>query len=388
MTVRFRTRLTSRVLQVYFLIGILIIGAITYYYTHRLVIKIRKETETTSRIFANYVSGSKIDEETIINILFIEVIQKIDFPVVLTDNQGKPTFWKNVNENDLEGVIAQLDREHTPIAIAIESGSESAVGYVHYGLSPFARTLRLLPVLEAFFLLLFLSTGFWGYLMFKKNEEEKIWTSLAKETAHQLATPLSSLLGWIEAVKGKVDAEVVDGISEDARRMRAVLEKFSRIGQPPKLVEITPRPIIESVIHYMQRRAHQGVQLSAEYLTDARVFADEVLFGWALENIVKNSLDAIGSNSGQVNIRLFEVAAQVAIELSDTGPGIATAKDRDIFKPGYTTKKYGWGLGLVLARRIIEEYHNGRLILKESSPGRTTFQITVPRSNAKQGVVL
>ncbi len=375
-------------LQVYFLIGILVMAAITYYYTDKLTRRIRKETETASRMFASYAAGPKVDEEAIMNILFMEVIQKIDFPVVLTDNEGKPTFWKNVGEKDLTKVIARLDREYAPIPIAITSGGEIVVGQVHYGLSNFARTLRLLPWLETFFLLLFLSSGFWGYLMFKKNEEEKIWTSLAKETAHQLATPLSSLVGWIETMKGRLDAEIIEGVNEDARRMRAVLEKFSRIGQPPKLIETAPRPIIEAVIHYMQRRAHRGVTLSAQYETEARIFADEVLFGWAIENIVKNSLDAIGSTPGQVKVRLYEAGSQVAIELLDTGPGIAAQKEKDIFRAGYTTKKYGWGLGLVLAKRIIEEYHGGRLTLKESVPGRTMFVIFVPHSNENKGAAI
>ncbi len=382
---RFRTKLTSRVLQIYFLIGILIIGAVTYYYSHNLITKIGKETETTSRIFAKYVAGPKVDEVAIVDLLFTEIIQKIDFPVVITDNEGKPTIWKNVKEKDLQRAIDALDREHEPIPIVITSGDEAVVGYLHYGLSPFAKTLKILPLVETFFLLLFLSTGFWGYLMFKKNEEEKIWTSLAKETAHQLATPLSSLVGWIEATKGQLSSEVVEGISEDARRMRIVLEKFSRIGQPPKLVEREPQPIIDEVIHYMQRRAHQGISFSADYNGKVKILADEVLLGWAIENIIKNSLDAIGSNPGKINVKLYELANQVIVELSDTGPGITSKKESDIFKPGFTTKKYGWGLGLVLAKRIIEDYHRGHLVLKESLPGQTTFVISLPRLKEVKG---
>ncbi len=379
MTTRFQTKLTSRVLQIYFLIGILIIGGVTFYYAQSLINRIKKETEVTSRIFAKYTAGPKIDEAAIIDLLFQEVIQKIDFPVVLTDKDGNPTFWKNLKDEDVAKAIKVLDREREPIPIVVGFGSESILGYLHYGLSPFARTLRIIPFVITFFLLLFLSVGFWGYLMFKRNEEEKIWTSLAKETAHQLATPLSSLIGWIETMKGKLHKDILEGINEDARRMRAVLEKFSRIGLPPQLAEVEPRPVIDDVVHYMKRRAHRGITFSAEYGTVSNILADEILFGWAVENILKNSLDAIGSKPGQIRIRLFEQSNQVLIELSDTGPGITGMKEKEIFKPGVTTKKYGWGLGLVLARRIIEDYHKGKLVLKESLPGLTTFLLSMPQ---------
>ncbi len=376
---RFRTKLTSKVLQIYFLIGILIIGSVTYYYVHRLIRRISEETETTSRIFAKYVAGPKIDESAIVELLFTEVIQRIDFPVIVTDPGGNPTIWKNIKEKDIRRVLTRLNKERPPIPIVITGADETVVGYLYYGLSSFARTLKFLPLIETFFLILFLSTGFWGYLMFKKNEEEKIWTSLAKETAHQLATPLSSLVGWIETMKGNFNPEIIEGINEDAKRMRMVLEKFSRIGQPPKLSVKEPRPIIDGVVHYMRRRAHQGIEISVDYESNAKVLTDEILFGWAVENIIKNSIDAIGSNSGKIGIKLYEQSNQVFIEISDTGPGITLKKEDEIFKPGVTTKKYGWGLGLVLARRIIEEYHKGRLVLKESMPGRTTFMVVLPR---------
>lgn len=378
MTTRFQIRLSSRVLQIYFLIGILIIGLVTFYYANNLTTKIKKETEATSRIFAKYVAGSKIDEAAIVDLLFQEVIQKIDFPVVLTDKDGNPYSWKNLKAKDVRRAIVALDKEHTPIPIVITGGEEPIPGYLHYGLSSFARTLKIIPLIETFFLLLFLSLGFWGYLMFKKNEEEKIWTSLAKETAHQLATPLSSLVGWVEAMKGKMSSEIVEGVNEDARRMRAVLEKFSRIGLPPQLILTEPRPIIDDVVHYMKRRAHQGIAFSVEADHAVKILADEILFGWAIENIIKNGLDAMGSNPGTIGVRLYESADQAIIELTDSGPGIVRQKTKVIFKPGFTTKKYGWGLGLVLAKRIIEDYHKGRLVLKESVPGRTTFLVAVP----------
>lgn len=370
-------RFTSRTLVVYFLIGIGLIGIITYSYSNYLIQRIKRETETTSRIFAKYAQGPGMDEEILLEILFQEVIQRIDFPVVLTDAQGNPYSAKNIAHKNLKEVVAKLDQSQKPIPIVIRQGADSTlVGYVHYGLSPFTRALKILPFVETAFLLAFLFLGFWGYLIYRKSEEEKIWNSLAKETAHQLATPLSSLAGWLEALKGNLTKEIYEGIAEDAERMKEVLEKFSRIGMPPRLVEKDPMPMIKKSVGYIKRRAHAQIEFTEEYSPLPIIKFDDILLGWALENILKNSLDAIGAKSGKVSIKTFNSAGAV-IEIMDSGAGIK--KEKEIFKPGYTTKKYGWGLGLVLTRRIIEEYHQGKLVLKRTGPDGTTFQIFIPR---------
>ncbi|MEO0189427.1 MAG: HAMP domain-containing sensor histidine kinase [candidate division WOR-3 bacterium] len=370
---------TSRTLVVYFLVGIGFIGIVVYIYSNFLIQRIRKETETTSRIFASYVSGPGTNEEELLALLFHEVIEKIDFPVVLTDVQGRPYSAKNVSDTNLINVVKKLDREHKPIPIVIRTGYDSTfVGYVHYGLSPFTKSLRILPFLMTAFLLAFLFLGFWGYLIYRRSEEEKIWYSLAKETAHQLATPLSSLSGWLETLKKSIPVEIYDGIAEDALRMKEVLEKFSRIGLPPCLVEKDPIPIIQKAVNYVKRRAHNQIQFIENYQPLPLIRFDDILLDWAVENILKNGLDAIGSKPGIISVKTQTSDSDAVIEISDTGGGIKKAKD--IFKPGYTTKKYGWGLGLVLTKRIIEGYHNGKLILKKTGPGGTTFQVVIPGS--------
>ncbi len=370
---------TSRTLVVYFLIGIGIIGVVTYIYSNYLIQRIKKETETTSRIFAKYASGPGMKEEELLDLLFQEVIQKIDFPVVLTDPQGNPYSSRNISNANLQEVVKKLDRSHKPIPIVLRHGADSTlVGYVHYGLSPFTKALRILPFIETAFLIAFLFLGFWGYLIYRKSEEEKIWNSLAKETAHQLATPLSSLIGWLEAIKGNTSKEIYKGIAEDAERMKEVLEKFSRIGLPPRLIEREPLPIIKKAVGYIKRRAHSNIQFVEEYNPLPPLKFDDILLDWAVENLLKNGLDAIGSQPGKLTIMTINSDSGAIIEISDTGPGIK--KEKEIFKPGYTTKKYGWGLGLVLTKRIVEEYHKGRLILKKTGPDGTTFQIFIPRS--------
>lgn len=373
-----REKFSSRALVIYFLIGIGLIAIVTYVYSNYLIQKIKEETETTSRIFAEFARGTSIDEERLVELFYTEVIQEIDFPVVLTDENGNPYSAKNIRTKNLRSAVEKLDRVQDPIPMIIRHGSDSTlVGYVHWGLSPFTKSLQILPFVETVFLIAFLFLGFWGYLIYRKSEEEKIWNSLARETAHQLATPLSSLIGWLEAFKGKLPEEINQGIQEDAQRMKGVLEKFSRIGLPPRLTQRDPTEIIKHSVIYMQKRAHRNITFEEQYnpLPEARF--DDILLGWAVENILKNGLDAIGSDPGKIEIKAFEQTNSICIEISDTGKGIKTANK--IFKPGYTTKKYGWGLGLVLTKRIVEEYHKGKLIITKTGPKGTTFQIIIPK---------
>jgi len=371
-----RHRLSSRALVIYFLIGIALIGIVTFIYSNYLTQRIKTETETTSRLFAEFARGPSIDEERLLELFYDMVIKRIDFPVILTDAEGTPYSSKNIKEKDLYKAVERLDKVQKPIPMIIKHGADSTLlGHVHWGLSPFTRSLQILPFVETVFLIAFLFLGFWGYLLYRRSIEEKIWNSLAKETAHQLATPLSSLVGWLETVKGNIDKEVYEGIEEDALRMREVLEKFSRIGLPPRLVEKDAMDTIKKSVNYIKRRAHKQIEFLEDYRPIPNIRFDDVLLGWAIENILKNGLDAIGSNQGEISIKTFDQNGAV-IEITDTGKGIKTGGS--IFKPGYTTKKYGWGLGLVLTKRIIEEYHKGKLSLKETSATGTSFQIYIP----------
>lgn len=371
-----RHRLSSRALVIYFLIGIGTIGIVTFIYSNYLIQRIKTETETTSRLFAEFARGPSIDEERLLELFYDMVIKRIDFPVILTDAEGTPYSSKNIKEKDLYEAVKKLDRVQKPIPMIIKHGADSTLlGYVHWGLSPFTKSLQILPFVETIFLIAFLFLGFWGYLLYRKSIEEKIWNSLAKETAHQLATPLSSLVGWLETIKGKFDTEIYDGIQEDAMRMREVLEKFSRIGLPPRLIEKDPIDTIKKSVNYIKRRAHSQIKFNEDYRLLPVIRFDDVLLGWAVENILKNGLDAIGSNPGEISIKTYNMSGAI-IEITDTGKGIKTSSN--IFKPGYTTKKYGWGLGLVLTKRIIEEYHKGKLSLKETGSKGTCFLIYIP----------
>jgi hypothetical protein len=349
---------------------------VTFIYSNYLIQRIKAETETTSRLFAEFARGPSIDEERLLELFYDMVIKRIDFPVILTDAEGTPYSSKNIKEEDLYKAVEKLDRVQKPIPMVIKHGADSTLlGHVHWGLSPFTRSLQILPFVETIFLIAFLFLGFWGYLLYRKSIEEKIWNSLAKETAHQLATPLSSLIGWLEAVRGNIDEETFQGIQEDAVRMREVLEKFSRIGLPPRLIEKNPMETITKSVNYIKRRAHANIEFLEDYQPLPAVRFDDVLLGWAVENILKNGLDAIGSKAGTISIKTYDRDGAI-IEITDTGKGIKSSGS--IFKPGYTTKKYGWGLGLVLTKRIVEEYHKGKLSLRETGMKGTSFEIYIP----------
>lgn len=375
---KIRHKFNSRVLVIYFLIGIGAIGIVTFIYSNYLIQRIKKETETTSRLFAEFARGTSVDEERLVEIFYQEVIERIDFPVILTNVEGEPYSAKNINEKDLYAAIEKLDRVQKPIPMIIRHGADSTlVGYVHWGLSPFTSSLQILPFVETIFLIAFLFLGFWGYLLYRKSEEEQIWNSLARETAHQLATPLSSLTGWLETIKGKISDDIYKGVYEDTVRMKEVLEKFSRIGMPPRLVEKKPMETIKNSVEYIKKRAHAQVEFHEKYGPLSAIKFDDILLGWAIENILKNGLDAIGAKKGTILIKTYDEKGAV-IEISDSGKGIK--RGSEIFKPGYTTKKYGWGLGLVLTKRIIEEYHGGKLSLRVTGPRGTTFQIFIPKA--------
>jgi signal transduction histidine kinase len=342
-----------------------------------------------------------------LDIIFEEVIKKLDFPVIITDARGRPTSYRNLPVEDpdsarLFGLIRVLDSEHDPVPLVVEGagiGGQGArkLGEIHYGLSASALTLRsvnanlmrsvrsltVFSVLQVLLLVGFVIVGIWGILAYKRREQEHIWTALAKETAHQMATPLSSFSAWLDVLRGQgagtggQGQAVLTEMEQDLVRMKEVLDRFSRIGLPPELTPHRVGPAIERSVAFVRRRAPRTVSFQADIVDDSAVNVDEVLFSWTLENLLKNSVDAIGTKPGGIDVKsaLTGDGRFLEIEVTDSGEGV---KVENVFEPGVTTKKYGWGVGLTLARRIVESYHNGRLVLKESQPGKTVFSILLP----------
>ncbi len=413
----FRLRIPSsaRLLRFYFVLGILVLGGFWFFYsqfllirlsrlwtsyTETLFVELENDTQLRTRIYAKFMSRATEPSPTgspELDIIFEEVIKKIDFPVIITDPHGVPTSFRNLRvENPdslvLLSLIDTLDREHEPIPLVVVDGtSRRNLGSIHYGLSHSTHTLRdinarltesvrsltLFSVLQVLLLVGFVIVGVWGILEYKRREQEHIWNALAKETAHQLATPLSSFSAWLDMLRSDGNREVMAELEKDMKRMHEVLDRFSRIGLPRELNPRRVGELIEKSVAFVRRRAPKAMAFRIEIAADPTVKVDEVLFSWMLENLLKNSVDAIGAHQGEIAVitRTADDGRSLEIEVTDTGEGVKVEK---VFDPGVTTKKYGWGVGLALAKRIVEEYHGGRLVLKKSKPGKTVFSIFLP----------
>jgi signal transduction histidine kinase len=283
-------------------------------------------------------------------------------------------------------VIAALDVENRPITVALRDSL--VLNYVHYGESDLVRQLRWVPFIEISLAALFVLIGYVGFSYIKRNEQSNIWVGMAKETAHQLGTPLSSIMGWLELVKSRVAdqpalAETIGEMESDVERLNKVAARFSKIGSRPDLHEEDVAEVIEGVTRYISRRipkAGRRVDIVIETPGVFRSAINRELFEWVVENLMKNALDAMEGPAGRIAFNLQQNGERLIIDVTDNGKGIDPKLHKEIFRPGFSTKTRGWGLGLSLSRRIIEDYHRGKLFVKQSNPGHgTTFRIRLGR---------
>jgi hypothetical protein len=370
----------------------LIVGYL--YYTQVLVSELQNQSKEflkfKAKIFEQNINS---EESQDISFFFNEVIQTADYPVIYTDSENEPAFWRNLDipqinerplpekmEQKLKEKILEFDQTNEPIPISYQG---SVLGYYHYGESKIIRQLRWLPYIEILVVALFIVIGYYGFSSIKKSEERMIWVGMAKETAHQLGTPLSSLIGWLEYLRSSPEkaGDIVDDLEKDLSRLQTVANRFSKIGSVPDLKSEDIEPIVSDVIGYFRRRLPAG-DGKIEIMTNInnhlpRLMLNRDLFSWVIENLFKNAADAIGDQGGEITLTADMLnQKQVFVDVSDTGKGIASRERKNIFKPGYSTKKRGWGLGLSLAKRIIEDYHGGSIQVKDSQPNAgSTFRI-------------
>jgi len=272
---------------------------------------------------------------------------------------------------------------------------EGYVNYLYYGDSEVITQLKLMPFIEIGIVIAFFLVGIIGFQNIRRSEERHIWVGMAKETAHQLGTPISSLMGWLEMIESDrvsndinaespvFPAETVENMKIDIARLQKVAKRFGMIGSIPELEACDLNNVAREVVEYYRRRLPfqgKGININFESGEIPKVQLNAELFSWVLENMVKNGLEAVDPKTGRIDIStsLSTNGSEVLIELKDNGRGISNAAARKIFQPGFTTKKRGWGLGLTLVKRIVEEYHVGRIWLKASGPGETVFEIILP----------
>lgn len=378
-------------------LGILIVLALlalgTFYYTNNLIRRLEAHEEEEIRLYAKgmqYALTSDFDED--VNFFFNEIVRvNTEIPVILVDSKEHILGSRNIPYADTDTTsqlreaadrryLVGMKTEHDPIELDTGLGEKQ---FMYYSNSFLSKQLQYYPLVQLAGLLIFGYLGFLAFSSARRAEQNRVWVGLAKETAHQLGTPLSSLTAWVEYFKTdpKYDPDIVTELEKDIQRLDTITTRFSNIGSVPTL---KPEPVSEAVtqfISYLQKRISSKVKVFVDDRLSPEQTApmNRYLFEWVIENLCKNAVDAM-NGTGELRIKLQELKGhQIAIDISDTGKGITKAHLSKVFSPGFSTKKRGWGLGLTLAKRIVENYHNGKLFVKQSEVGKgTTFRIVMP----------
>lgn len=333
-----------------------------------------------------------------INFVFNEIVQpeRFNVPAIITDTLmtfvGPSRNVEVDSSRTQEEIEARLLREaremdaiHPPIRLDLGEGLD--VQLIHYGESDTVRSLRWFPFWQFLFVGLFILVGYLGFSYVRRSEQSSLWVGMAKEAAHQLGTPISSMMGWIELLRTgdtTMNEEVADELDKDVARLHRVADRFEKIGSVPALEAQPLAPVVEATADYIRRRmpsAGRHVRLEVNVSSDLVVRLNRELFEWVVENLLKNALDAMEGEAGTITVTGYFTpnrTGSVTLDIADTGKGIERSAARHIFRPGFSTKKRGWGLGLSLAKRIIEDYHGGTLTLADTKPGQgTTFRIVL-----------
>jgi anti-sigma regulatory factor (Ser/Thr protein kinase) len=368
------------------------------WYSNSLVKKLAAEEEKRVTLFAEVQKFifESADDNCETNFLFNNLVKVNEsVPVIIADNEGNAIYDRNIGDSTLspeahtqlvEEELAEMKaNEETRPPIKVEY-AKGKFQYIYYRESDLLRNLRNFPYLQLLVIIIFISVVFAVFYVSKKSQQNRVWVGLAKETAHQLGTPVSSLMAWNELLKikaGETREELLPTLNElerDIHRLEIITERFSKIGSKPELKPVNIKELLENAVAYLEKRisAKSKVRIILEnkFPDTKTVSMSRPLFEWVIENLMKNALDALSNSQGMIILRAGETSRHIAIEVEDTGRGISSANIKKVFEPGFTTKKRGWGLGLSLSKRIIEEYHGGRIFIKKSELGKgTTFRI-------------
>ena len=393
-----------------------------FIYTNYLIGRLETQSDTLAGMFARFCAVATVPaaQDREVKRIFEEVMREVRYPVVVTNARGVPWTWKGIGV-DLNAVpfevfastdpnaptdptvkkileiVEDMDSKHEAIPMR-RPGLGDIIGWVHYGDSDLVRELKWVPFIQAGVVATFLFIVLLGYRSVKLSEQRSIWVGMAKETAHQLGTPISSLMGWVEILRERIAdgadcneavkrRELLNILSEtetDIRRLEKVVSRFSHVGSAPALHTGDLIAVLHSSIDYIKRRFPQlgsDIEVRENYDPVPPVRINGELLEWVVENLLKNSLDAIDGAGGviEVSARYDPGTQHVCVEFKDNGRGIAPPHMRRVFLPGFSTKRRGWGLGLPLSKRIIEEYHDGKLEIVKSAPGEgTLIEMSLP----------
>ena len=370
-----------RQVKIVLVVAAILIAAASLLISHKLVSDLKQEERSKMDLWAkamNFVQEADSETDLSLALAFIEGNTTI--PVIVTDAQGSVMEYRNIDDDaDVTDYARRMRQAGDTISIDLGAGDYLLVCYDE---STLLKRLTQYPYWQLGIVMIFVVVAIFALLSSKRAEQNKVWVGLSKETAHQLGTPISSLMAWTEMLKESYpDDELIPEMEQDVRRLERIAERFSKIGSLPEPVATSMNEVLDHVIAYMDKRTSQKVAIKGHYPShDVMVRINASLFEWVIENLCKNAVDAMEGQPGKIDLWLLEEGDTVAVEVVDTGKGIRKKNVNNVFRPGFTTKKRGWGLGLSLAKRIVEEYHRGHIFVKLSEVGKgTTFRIELRR---------
>lgn len=418
-----------QLLRAYLFLGGSLLVMAVFLFTYQMVNALSREVATTSRVLARFCAQASFPaaEDPALRKILREMIDGIDFPIVITDNDTLPRAWRGVGIaaalvdtasidsvtmgleiapvirarlDEIRARAKAMDRKNPPIPMT-QPGTGIQLGAVHYGEPPVLERLRWMPTIAGLGLVLLFSIGLWGLTGIRRAEQRSIWVGMARETAHQLGTPLSSLMGWVELLRSHGEGgaagaasevrvpraefeETLEEMERDVERLTKVAQRFSHVGSTPQLQLQDVTPVVIEAVHYLRRRLPRGegeVEIRERYGEVPPINLNRELLAWALENVLNNAISALDKKPAliEVTVDRRKETETVEVTVTDNGRGMTPTDLKRAFEPGYTTKRRGWGLGLAMARRVVQDYHAGQIFVRHSAPGQgTTLVISFP----------
>lgn len=375
--------------KLFLLIGAIFIALASMYFTNILIDEVANAERKRVELWASaYKQLTRTDLQGIdINLATFIIQSNNNIPMVVLDNKNDTVVTKNIPKPTIQSshkftqLIHKLLQKNAPIQFVI---SESETHSVFYGESSLLKRLKYFPYLQLAIIMVFIIIAYYAFDASREAEQNQVWVGMSRETAHQLGTPISSLMAWIELLKMQnTDESIITELQKDTAKLEMISKRFSKIGSKAELFPTDIIQLIENTVSYLKVRISSKVDLTVQYPDKISKYVplNPTLFEWVIENICKNAVDAI-SGKGSISISLNETTKSLVIDISDSGKGMPKSMYRTIFKPGFTTKSRGWGLGLSLAKRIVRHHHKGKLFVKSSEIKKgTTFRIVVPKSN-------
>ena len=367
----------------------ILIGGASLFYTNQLMEKLSAEERKRVELWAEATKKlANTDPNQDVSFPFEVLKNNTTIPVILVDEDDNILAYRNLDSLKMHSdtsyqmrMLQKMKDEHKPIVIELFEGH---FNMIYYKDSHLLTQLQYYPIVQLFIIFLFILVSYFAFSFSRKSEQNHVWLGMSKETAHQLGTPISSLLAWIEILKSEDEqSELTKEVEKDVKRLEKITARFSKIGSQPYLKSINIFPVLYSSVNYIQSRTSKKIVFNYNFDTKFELLIplNQELFEWVIENLCKNAIDAM-EGEGSIDIDVIENTKNIFIDLKDTGKGIPKSKHKTIFQPGYTTKNRGWGLGLSLSKRIIEQYHKGKIFIKNSEiDNGSTFRIILIKEN-------